>query len=220
LGRQTQTRERLVRTAGELFWRQGYAQTGVSSIMKQARATSGSFYHFFPTKDDLLLAVLDAVGELITTDVLDAAEADSDDPFERVSIVIDAYRTRTGPSAPGYGTPIGTLVGELGPDHAAALRRVEKIYTLMVSRITGWFVDSGNRWRSSSEPQHLAEFIVGALEGASMMAIAARSNAPIDACAEQIRFHLDSLAIGRNFSAEEMPPPESSAPEAVDWKSW
>jgi TetR/AcrR family transcriptional repressor of nem operon len=210
----------LVSTAGELFWRQGYAQTGVSSIMKQARATSGSFYHFFPTKDDLLLAVLDAVGELIATDVLDAAEAGSDDPFERVSIVIDAYRARTGPGAPGYGTPVGTLVGELGPEHEAALRRVEKIYTLMVSRIAGWFVDSGNRWRSSSDPRRLAEFIVGALEGASMMAIAARSNTPIDTCAEQMRLHLDSLAIGRNFSGEEMPPPESSAPETVDWKSW
>ena len=188
--------------------------------MKQARATSGSFYHFFPTKDDLLLAVLDAVGELIATDVLAVAEAGSDDLFDRVSIVIDAYRARTGPSAPGYGTPVGTLVGELGPDHAAALRRVEKIYTLMVSRIAGWFANSGNRWRSSSDPMRLAEFIVGALEGASMMAIAARSNAPIDACAEQMRLHLDSLALGRNLSAEEMPPPDSSAAEAVDWKSW
>jgi len=188
--------------------------------MKRARATSGSFYHFFSTKDDLLLAVLDAVGELIVTDVLEAAEAGSDDPFERVSIVIDAYRTRMGPSTPGYGTPVGTLVGELGPDHAVALRRVEKIYTLMVSRIAGWFVDSGNRWSSSSDPQRIAEFIVGALEGASMMAIAARNNAPIDACAEQMRLHLDSLAIGRNFSTEEIPPPESSATEAVDWKSW
>jgi len=188
--------------------------------MKQARATSGSFYHFFPTKDDLLLAVLDAVGEFIETDVLDAAEAGSDDPFDRVSIVIDAYRARTGPSVPSYGIPVGTLVGELGPDHTAALRRVEKIYTLMVSRIAGWFVDSGKRWRSSSDPQRLAGFIVGALEGASMMAIAVRNNAPIDACAEQMRLHLESLAIGRNFSAEEMPPPESSVSEAVDWKAW
>ena len=220
MGRQTQTRERLVRTAGELFWRQGYAQTGVSSIMKEARATSGSFYHFFPTKDDLLLAVLDAVGELIAIDVLEVAEANSDDPSDRVATVIDAYRIQTGPNAPGYGLPVGTLVGELGPDHAAALGRVEKIYAMMVSRIAEWFVDAGNRWRVSHDPRSLAEFIVGALEGASMMAIAGGSNAPIDACAQQMRLHLDSLAIGRNSRAEEMPPLESSVTETVGWKAW
>lgn len=220
MGRQTQTRERLVRTAGELFWSQGYAQTGVSSIMKRARATSGSFYHFFPTKDDLLLAVLDAVGELISTDVLDAAEADSDDPIRRASVLVDAYRARMGPNAPAYGIPVGTLVGELGREHAAALQRVEKIFKVMVARIAEWFANAGDGRRSADDSRRLAEFIVSALEGASMMAIAGGNAAPFDACEEQMRLHLDSLAVGRSPLAEEMPPPESSAIEAGDWKAW
>ena len=62
--RKTTTRERLITTAAELFWRQGYSQTGVNEIIKQAGATSGSFYHFFPTKEDLLLAVVDHVAEI------------------------------------------------------------------------------------------------------------------------------------------------------------
>ena len=220
MGRQTQTRERLVRTAGELFWRQGYAQTGVSSIMKQARATSGSFYHFFPTKDDLLLAVLDAVAELISSEVLAAAEADSDDPASRVSALVDAYRVRSAPNAPGYGIPVGTLVGELGSGHAAALRRVEKIYALLVSRIVGWFVDDDRRWTSNNDAHRLAGFIVASLEGASMMAIAGNTTAPFDACTEQLQLHLDSFAGGRSSRAEEMPPPDSSVDEALDWKAW
>ena len=213
MGRQTQTRERLVRTAGELFWRQGYAQTGVSSIMKQARATSGSFYHFFPTKDDLLLAVLDAVSELISTEILTAVEAGSDNPVERVSILIDAYRDRTVLNTSGYGIPVGTLVSELGPEHSVALSRVESIYTMLVARVAEWFDDG-------DDPVRLAGFLVAALEGASMMAIAGRSDAPIDACAEQMRLHLDALAGGRGSRAEEMPPPDSSLTEAVDWKAW
>jgi TetR/AcrR family transcriptional regulator, transcriptional repressor for nem operon len=213
LGRQTQTRERLVETAGELFWQQGYAQTGVSSIMKQARATSGSFYHFFPTKDDLLLAVLDAAAELISTEILAAAEAGSDDPAERVSVLIGAYRDRTGPSTSGFGIPVGTLAGELGPDHAAALRQVEKIYAMLVSRIAEWFVDIDDPLRS-------AEFVVAALEGASMMAIAGRGRAPFDACAAQMRLYFDELPGGRGSRAEEMPPPDASAIEAGDWKAW
>ena len=220
MGRQTQTRERLVRTAGELFWSQGYAQTGVSSIMKQARATSGSFYHFFSTKEDLLLAVLDAVGELISTDILETAETNSRALSGRISNLTDAYRTRTAPNAPGFGVPVGTLVGELGPDHAEAIRRVEKIYAMVVSRVADWLIDADNRWSSDDDPRRLAGFIVGALEGASMMAVAGGSSSPIDECAEQIRVHLESLAIGRSSRADEMPPPEPSVTEGVDWKAW
>jgi len=220
LGRQTQTRDRLVRTAGELFWRQGYAQTGVSSIMKQARATSGSFYHFFPTKDDLLLAVLDAVAELISSEVLVAAEADSDDPTSRVSALIDAYRVRSAPNAPGYGIPVGTLVGELGPDHAAAMRRVEKIYAMLASRIAEWFVVDEHQWSSNNDARRLAGFIVASLEGASLMAIAGNTNAPFDACAEQVRLHLDSLELGQSSGAEEMPPPDPAITGVGDWKAW
>ena len=61
LGRQTQTRERLVRTAAELFWNQGYAQTGVNQIIQEANATSGSFYHFFKSKQELAMAVIDDI---------------------------------------------------------------------------------------------------------------------------------------------------------------
>jgi TetR/AcrR family transcriptional repressor of nem operon len=210
----------LVETAGELFWRQGYAQTGVSSIMKRAGATSGSFYHFFPTKDDLLLAVLDAAAELISTEVLAAAETGRSDPLDRVSMVIDAYRARTAANAPGYGIPVGTLVGELGPDHEAALRRVEKIYAMLVSRIAGWFADGDRRWNATVDPRRLAEFVVAALEGASMMAGAGGKTAPFDACAAQLQLHLDSLATGRSSGAAEMPPPAPAAAGAGGWKAW
>lgn len=213
MARSTQTRERLVRTAGELFWRQGYAQTGVSSIMKQARATSGSFYHFFPTKDDLLLAVLDAVAEFISIEVLGTVEADSDDPANRVFALLEIYRDHVGPNPPGFGIPIGTLVGELGPDHALALARVEEIYAILSSGIAGWLVDVDGSPR-------LAEFIVAGLEGASMMAIAGRKHRPIDACADQLRSHLDTLVLGRASRNDEIPPPDASTAEVVDWKAW
>ncbi len=218
--RQTHTRDRLVTTAGELFWRQGYAQTGVSSIMKRARATSGSFYHFFPTKDDLLLAVLEAVADVISSEVVAAAEAETDDPARRVSALVEMYRVRTAPNAPGYGIPVGTLVGELGPDHAAAIRRVEKIYAVLTERIAGWFVGGDSRWSPENDALRLAAFTVAALEGASLMAIAGNTDAPFDVCAVQLQMHLDSLELGRGSRAEEMPPPDPEIAGAGDWKAW
>jgi len=48
-----------VETARALFFEQGYAQTGIAQILKVSGINSGSLYHFFPSKEDLLAAVLE-----------------------------------------------------------------------------------------------------------------------------------------------------------------
>ena len=53
-----ETRDRLVFTAMQLFAEKGYGSTSVADILKAAGANSGSLYHFFPTKQDLLLEAL------------------------------------------------------------------------------------------------------------------------------------------------------------------
>src|SRR5262245_45357299 len=52
------TRERILEAARHLFWEKGYAATGMAEILERAEANAGSFYHFFPGKESLLLAVL------------------------------------------------------------------------------------------------------------------------------------------------------------------
>ena len=49
------TRERLIEAARDLFLKQGYASTGIAQILEAADAGSGSLYYFFPTKEDLVL---------------------------------------------------------------------------------------------------------------------------------------------------------------------
>ncbi len=210
MARQTHTRDRLIRTAAELFWRQGYAHTGVSEIMKRARATSGSFYHFFPTKDDLLLAVLDAVDGYVGTEVLDVVEASSSDLGGRVSVLAEAYRTHTVPDAVGFGLPVGALVNELGPNHEDARRRVGEIYESVVQRVASWF---------PGPDRNPAGLVVAALEGAALVALASRSAGAVDACAGQLKVYIEGLE-GNGVGADEMPPPVASDGEVGDWKAW
>jgi len=49
------TRERLLDAARYLFWERGYTATGMAEILHRAQANAGSFYHFFPSKEALLL---------------------------------------------------------------------------------------------------------------------------------------------------------------------
>jgi len=52
-------RARIVNTAIRLMWRDGFSAVGIDTILKEAGAQKGSFYHFFASKSDLLLACLD-----------------------------------------------------------------------------------------------------------------------------------------------------------------
>ena len=53
------TRERMVRTAARLFLARSYQSVGVNEICAEAQVQKGSFYHFFPSKSDLVIAVID-----------------------------------------------------------------------------------------------------------------------------------------------------------------
>jgi TetR/AcrR family transcriptional regulator, transcriptional repressor for nem operon len=54
-----ESKERLLAGAKELFLARGYAGTTVDGICERAELTKGSFYHFFNSKEDLALAVLE-----------------------------------------------------------------------------------------------------------------------------------------------------------------
>jgi TetR/AcrR family transcriptional repressor of nem operon len=220
LARGTTTRDRLVRTAAELFWTQGYARTGVSSIIKRARATSGSFYHFFPTKEDLLVAVVDLVSDRLESEVLGPAEAASGDVLERIDLVIDAYGDSVKPGGHGFGFPLGILVGELGSNHEVARQRINGLMESLVVRIAGWLTEDADKLAGERDGREVATWVVATLEGAAVLALALRDRASIDAAARWLR-RLPDLAVGGALDrGREMRPPPATRDEPVDWKAW
>lgn len=56
---QPPARERILSTARELFYRNGYRATGVNEIIARAGVAKATFFAHFPTKEDLALAYLE-----------------------------------------------------------------------------------------------------------------------------------------------------------------
>ena len=53
------TRATIVSIASQLLRVNGYHGTGIDAVLKQAKVPKGSFYHYFHSKDDLGLAIID-----------------------------------------------------------------------------------------------------------------------------------------------------------------
>ena len=60
LGKASEPRERLLRTASEIFYRDGIHSVGVDHIVDAAGVTRATFYRHFPSKEDLVNAYLAA----------------------------------------------------------------------------------------------------------------------------------------------------------------
>jgi TetR/AcrR family transcriptional repressor of nem operon len=183
------TRERLVDAARHLFWERGYAATGLAEILARADANSGSFYHFFESKDALLRTVLETYVDLLEPHVVRPAWAAATDPMARVFVLLDTYRQRLVDTDCRYGCPIGRLALEIDPENTPA-------HELIARNFTAWkqAIEACLRAADLPRPADVATLVLTVMEGGVMQARAYRSIEPFDACVRQLRVHLDALA--------------------------
>lgn len=83
-----QTRRRILAAAMRCVAEVGYTQATIREIARAADMTSGSLYHYFPNKSELLRATGEEI-EQIVLPRLRAAAATSDDIIDRLDAVLD-----------------------------------------------------------------------------------------------------------------------------------
>jgi TetR/AcrR family transcriptional repressor of nem operon len=188
----TDTRERIVESARTLFWEQGYTATGIAQILKKADANSGSLYYFFPTKEDLLLAVLERYKELLWPMVIEPVYSRVTDPIERIFGVLDVYRQLLLATDCHAGCPIGNLALEVGSSHPMARG-------LIAENFSGWAkairesLDACDRLPAEVDRHALSQFVLITMEGAVMLTKSYRDIAVFDAAIQQLRDYFERL---------------------------
>jgi TetR/AcrR family transcriptional regulator, transcriptional repressor for nem operon len=84
------TRTRILATAREMFHGRSYADVGIQEICEGAKVQKGSFYHFFPSKQELAMAVIDDMAEDWAHGFVAEAFDQNLPPVERLDYMIDA----------------------------------------------------------------------------------------------------------------------------------
>ena len=114
---------RIVESAQSLMHASSYSDIGVAAICEKAKVQKGSFYHFFSSKQELTLAVIDKNNADLKEKIIGQAFSSALPPIERLQRFFDltVERQTNIYQATGkvYGCPIGNLATEMSTQNEA-----------------------------------------------------------------------------------------------------
>jgi TetR/AcrR family transcriptional regulator, transcriptional repressor for nem operon len=187
------TRDRIILAAVELFYANGYEATGMSEILRKARANSGSFYFFFKSKEELLDAVLEWYLANLKPIIVDPVYAVCSDPIERIFVLLNNYREKIVVTDFTFTCPIGRLALEIDPSR-------REIHSKIAANFDGWTAavrkcleDASDRFPVGTDFAQLSQFVLTVMEGGVMQARAHRSIVPFDSSLIQLRQYFEQL---------------------------
>lgn len=147
------TRERIVATADNLFYRQGFEHTSFAHIAEAVSISRGNFYHHFKSKDQLLEAVI-AHRLHKTARLLKEWEREGSSASERICSFINILLMNQS-KITLYGCPIGTLTSELAKLDHHLLSHANQLFTLFRKWLSSQFAQLGHVTNADELSLHL-----------------------------------------------------------------
>lgn len=175
------TYQRILESARDLIHASSYADVGVQAICEKAGVKKGSFYHFFPSKQDLTLAVIDTYFADFKQSIIKEAFTADLTPSERFNklfeLAIDMQKTIFQQTGQVFGCPFGNLATELATRDEIIRKKIESLFKQLQRYIQDTLqeaVETGEREEMDTEAT--AQAILAYFEG--LMLIAKTSNNP------------------------------------------
>ena len=182
--RRPDIRQEILTAGTKALYLKGYNGTGVKDIVDAAGVPKGSFYNYFPSKEDFALEALrHAVDSMFAQ--FDAMLTDKTlPPLQRIQRLFQ--QNIDGIVAEGrycHGCLIGNLCQELADTHDRLAKETERLFERHKQALATCLreAQAANDLHGDKDVETLAEFIFNSWEGALMRMKASKSSAPLDA---------------------------------------
>lgn len=186
-------RQKIIHAAMELFALKGFNSTSVADLLSRTQLHSGSLYYLYPSKQDVLIAVLEAYRDGIGAMLLEPAWRGIESPIDRIFALLQAYRGMLAETDCTYGCPIGSLALELHEPDPKVRELLAENFRAWTAAIEGCLNAAGARIPADIDKGALAEFVLTTMEGGVMQARTHRDIAYFDRSVAALRKHFDLL---------------------------
>ena len=190
--RGAETRLRILRTAADLFHKQGARLTSPDEIIEASRTGKGQFYYYFGSKEGLVHEVLQMYLEEIKTGTSFVNyEIDSWKDLEKWFAAQVELQKRYDMTR---GCPFGTLGNEVTTDDELVRQDLSLIFEVMKNKLAAFFVKEKAKGRlvRRANPASLADFCIGTMQGGMLMGKINRSSRTVELTVQEALGHLRS----------------------------
>jgi TetR/AcrR family transcriptional regulator, transcriptional repressor for nem operon len=190
------TRERILEVGAQAIADKSFNSCGLAEILAAAKVPKGSFYHYFQSKEDFGVALIEKASqeyvELLTPIVSDRKKS----ALKRLRTIFDMSREEcvaTGAARQCLVPKLALETSQLSETVHAAVKCAYDQWTALLARVIREGQASGEISKDH-EPERLASMLVMLWEGATIRMQIDRSLQPVDDC---ISFLFDSLLPAR-----------------------
>jgi TetR/AcrR family transcriptional repressor of nem operon len=193
--RGAETRLRIIRTAADLFHKQGVRGTSPDEIIEVSRTGKGQFYHYFKSKEGLVHEVLQAYLEAITTGSAPLNyEIESWKDLERwfraqIELQKSFQMTR--------GCPFGTVGNEVTENDELTRQDLSLIFEVVKNKLAAFFIKEKAKGRliKRANEERMADFCIATIQGAMLMGKIRRNSHPAETTAREALAHLKGYVV-------------------------
>jgi TetR/AcrR family transcriptional repressor of nem operon len=175
------TQSDIIKIGTELIARHGYNATGIEMVLKEAGIPKGSFYHYFKSKEEFGLAVMDLFADKYGQRMSEQLANTALPPLMRLNRLLEGSLERFSRNQCSKGCLIGNLGKEMADQNERFRARLDEIFT-------GWRrlfaaclreAQQSGALRADCDCDALASFVLSGWEGAILRAKVMKSPQPL-----------------------------------------
>lgn len=181
-------KERILRVATELFYRQGINSTGIEQLASAAHVSKRTLYQHFASKDDLITAYVRGLSQQRSKGPVRTLDRTETPARERLLAIFDV----TGSERPPTGCPFLKTAAEIAdPRHPARVvtRQAKQDFIAALVRLA--------REAGADDPDALGHQIALLFDGAQSQGVATDSREPFEYARSLARTLVDRAIDGR-----------------------